>query len=227
MKTEKSSKNSCGHISCIWAPACIVSNEFTFQTVQEEILSINDKLFFRNNTEQSELNSLPPDTDALMSQSSTSHTNLSSGTLLSNTRKPIKETQHTVSLPSSPLPAPSPTISDIEMAYEESELGGARSQGLQGNPFTEDPIRHEAFERIRLIVANGDEGTSIEKNEDVRKFLIERLFPQPERGRGSRGGVRSYMCAFPGCGEDIPRRDRAINHVLIHFGARPYRCAYW
>jgi hypothetical protein len=216
----------CGYISCIWTPADQVCPHFNGQPAQVEGSSGDGQATL----EKLDILS-PTPSDTPISPSSVTHVASPFDTSLSVAGDPKTETEHTASPPPSPLTLhpQSPIFSD--MSYEESEPGNALPQGPQGlqvNPFVGDQFRHEAYERLSRIFANEEEDEAIKKkNKDVLKFLNERPLRPSERGKGSRGGVESYSCAFPGCGEKIPRRDRAIDHVLIHFGARPFRCTFW
>jgi hypothetical protein len=133
----------------------------------------------------------------------------------------ITETENDISL--SPSPS-SPAPSDTDMSESVNVLSYE-----QANPFPENSLLAEAYERVQRIVVNGEEDPSIKKkNKDVPMFLIERPLEPSDRGKGSRGGIENYLCAFPPCDVVIQRKDRAIDHILKdHFGARPYKCKHW
>jgi hypothetical protein len=42
--------------------------------------------------------------------------------------------------------------------------------------------------------------------------------------KGDKAGGNSYRCLFDGCGKCFDRQDRAIGHIRMHFGHRPFQC---
>ncbi|PVG03959.1 hypothetical protein CPB86DRAFT_793310 [Serendipita vermifera] len=222
---QEHSPGFCGLIGCLWVPVCRIPAHFNYQPSQVGNPSIGSG----NSTLEG-----PPSPRFNSPSSMSSPTAISSplsslppsafGPFIPVTSSPGMETGNQTPLPPSPSfsSLSSPNQSEADMNY-----GVNTPSHDQFNPFLEIPHLHELFERICLIVASGQYDESIKKNEDVAEFLIERLLPSTSKGKGSRGGKESYSCAFPGCGTLCSRRDRGVDHVLIHFGARPYRCKYW
>jgi hypothetical protein len=60
-----------------------------------------------------------------------------------------------------------------------------------------------------------------EPNDSTTKRSIYLTFIS---SKGDKAGGNSYRCLFDGCGKCFDRHDRAIGHIRMHFGHRPFRC---
>lgn len=122
-----------------------------------------------------------------------------------------------------------PSVSDTKMDSEDMDVDQPSVFTKEHlNPFAEEDTLHQIYSRVHHKVNNEDNLKGIVKDQDLLEFLTLLPLPAVPKGRGSRGGAKGYSCSFPQCAntEPIARKDRAVHHVLGHFGAKPFQCDY-